>query len=87
MKSELPKEKFSGLGLDDQGGRAGETSQSSDPHELMGALQKAMCRQHIMWPADGPLACEEGRPCDSQDKCTELANSVLDYRHVLKSKK
>ncbi len=54
-----------------------------DLPELKTSLAKAMCRQYIMWPSDGPLPCEREVSCDKRSQCVEISESVLDYRRNL----
>ncbi|MBL6932108.1 MAG: hypothetical protein ISR45_04100 [Rhodospirillales bacterium] len=52
---------------------------------ILSAMEKAMCRQHIMWPIDGELPCETDQTCLKSDLCREMAEEVMDYSRTLKS--
>ena len=58
-----------------------------DARELMLTMAKALCRQHIMWPAEGPLPCETGVNCDKQHMCTQMAEDVINFTKSLEAEK
>lgn len=51
--------------------------------KLLSAMEKAMCRQHIMWPEEGDLPCESNQECAKSDVCRKMAEDILDYSHAL----
>ena len=46
-------------------------------------MEKALCRQHIMWPHEGKLPCELHQPCAKSHLCNEMAEEVMDYSQLL----
>jgi hypothetical protein len=52
----------------------------SDLLQLLSAMEKALCRQHIMWPSEGKLPCELHQPCTKSHLCNQMAEEVIDYR-------
>jgi len=55
----------------------------SDLLKVLSAMEKALCRQHIMWPHEGKLPCELHQPCAKSHICNEMAEQVLDYSQLL----
>ena len=55
----------------------------SDLLKVLSAMEKALCRQHIMWPHEGKLPCELHQPCAKSHLCNEMAEEVMDYSQLL----
>jgi len=68
----------------DAAGKSGEgtAEETRNPIRIMA---RALCRQHIMWPADGPLPCEKHRPCDKSDRCRAMAEEVILFSESIKA--
>ncbi len=46
-------------------------------------MEKALCRQHIMWPHTGKLPCELHQHCAKSHLCNEMAEEVMDFSRQL----
>jgi len=68
----------------DAAGKAREGTAEETAH-LMRTMTRALCRQHIMWPADGPLPCEKQQPCDKSDRCRAMAEEVILFSKSIKA--
>jgi hypothetical protein len=59
------------------------THTKSDLLKILSAMEKALCRQHIMWPHDGDLPCELLQPCEKKHLCSQMAEDVMDLKRRL----
>jgi hypothetical protein len=48
-------------------------------------MEKALCRQHIMWPIEGELPCEKAQSCSKSNLCRQMAEEVMDFSRMLDS--
>ena len=60
-----------------------EAQTKSDLLKTLSAMEKALCRQHIMWPTEGKLLCELHQPCSKSHLCNQMAEEVMDFRQQL----
>jgi hypothetical protein len=55
----------------------------SDLLKVLGSMEKALYRQHIMWPHEGALPCEVNENCSKSDLCRNMAEEVMDFTRAL----
>ncbi|NQU59284.1 MAG: hypothetical protein HQ513_18800 [Rhodospirillales bacterium] len=60
-----------------------QAQSKSDLLKVLSAMEKALCRQHIMWPHDGKLPCELHQACAKSHLCNEMAEEVMDFSKQL----
>ncbi len=60
-----------------------EAQTKSDILKVLSAMEKALCRQHIMWPHDGELPCELHQACAKSHLCNQMAEEVMDFSRLL----
>lgn len=60
-----------------------EAQTKSEHLRVLSIMEKALCRQHIMWPHNGKLPCELDQACAKSHLCSQMAREAVEFSRQL----